>query len=76
MIYRGLRAYGYRELASLVAQYTHELVVRSGNHEYFDAETGEGCGLDPFWGWTLLAYFLPYEEGNSLDITAIGEDRP
>jgi putative isomerase len=71
MIYRGLRAYGYRELASLVAHYTHDLVVRSGNREYFDAESGEGCGLDPFWGWTLLAYFMPYEEGSALDITAV-----
>jgi hypothetical protein len=74
MIYWGLRAYGYRELASLVAQYTHDLVLRSGNREYFDAETGQGCGLDPSWGWTLLAHFLPYEEGSTLDITAVDAD--
>ena len=42
--------------------------------ELFGAETGEGCGLDPFWGWTLLAYFLPYEESSALDITAVGGD--
>jgi hypothetical protein len=70
MIYRGLRAYGYRELASLVAYHTHRLVKRAGNREYYDAETGEGCGLDPFWGWSLLAHFLLYEESTDFDVNA------
>lgn len=73
MIYRGLRAYGYRNLAALVAQHTHDLIKHTGNREYYDAETGEGNGLDPFWGWSLLAHFLPYEEGGEDDITAIQE---
>jgi glycogen debranching enzyme len=71
MIYRGLRRYGYRDLASIVAHYTHALVRAAGNREYYDAETGEGCGLDPFWGWSLLAHFLPYEEGTDFDVTAV-----
>lgn len=71
MIYHSLRAYGYRELASLVAHYTYALVKRAGNWEYYDAETGAGCGLNPFWGWSLLAHFLPYEEATDADITAI-----
>jgi hypothetical protein len=71
MIYWGLRRYGYRELAALVAHATHRLVQKSGNCEYYDAETGAGCGLDPFWGWSLLAHFMPYEEGSEGDITAI-----
>jgi putative isomerase len=62
MIYHGLRAYGYPQLASIVAYYTHQLVKKSGNREYYDAETGEGNGLDPFWGWSLLGHFIPYEE--------------
>jgi neutral trehalase len=73
MVYHGLRNYGYKELAALIAQYTHELVTRSGNCEYYDAETGKGRGLDPFWGWTLLAHFLPYEESCDLDLTAIDD---
>jgi putative isomerase len=72
MIYRGLRSYGYPETASVVAHYTHALVKSAGNREYYDAETGEGLGLDPFWGWSLLAHFLPYEEQTELDITALG----
>jgi neutral trehalase len=70
MIYRGLRGYGYRDLASLVAHQTHKLVKQAGNREYYDAETGAGCGLDPFWGWSLLAHFLPYEETTEFDINA------
>jgi putative isomerase len=62
MIYHGLRHYGYDQLASLVAHYTHAMVCHAGNREYYDAETGAGCGLDPFWGWSLLAHFMPYEE--------------
>ena len=71
MIYRGLRAYGYRNLASLVAHYSHALVQKAGNREHYDSETGEGCGLDPFWGWSLLAHFLPYEEACGFDISEI-----
>jgi len=73
MIYRGLRAYGYTNLASIVAHYTNNLVKKSGNCEYYDSENGEGCGLKPFWGWSLLAHFLPYEELNGFDITALPE---
>jgi hypothetical protein len=73
MIYRGLRTYGYRNLASIVAHYTLNLVRQTGNREYYDSETGEGCGLDPFWGWSLLAHFLPYEELNDFDVTALPE---
>ncbi len=62
MVYRGLRSYGYDQLASLVAHCTHSLVTRAGDCEWYDAETGEGRGLSPFWGWSLLAYFMPYEE--------------
>lgn len=71
MVYRGLRSYGYREIASVLAHYTHALVKGAGNREYYDAETGEGLGLDPFWGWSLLAHFLPYEEQTDMDITAL-----
>ncbi len=71
MIYQGLRRYGYGQLASVVAYATHGLVKSSGNCEYYDAETGVGCGLDPFWGWSLLAHFLPFEEAVGVDPTAL-----
>jgi hypothetical protein len=71
MIYHGLRRYGYTQLASLLAHNTVQLVRTAGNREYYDAETGEGNGLDPFWGWSLAAHFLPYEESCGFDITAL-----
>ncbi len=71
IVAHGLRAYGYHDLAALVTQQTHDLVKKSGNREYYDAETGEGCGLDPFWGWSLLAHFMPYEQAQDKYITTI-----
>lgn len=62
MVYHGLKRYGYDQIASLLANRTQELVRHAGNREWYDAETGEGCGLDPFWGWSLLAHFMAYEE--------------
>jgi hypothetical protein len=69
MLYHALRDYGYDQIARMVLQATVSLVAASGNREYYNAETGEGCGLDPFWGWSLLAHFLPYEAGADSDIT-------
>ena len=32
---------------------------------------GEGCGLDPFWGWSLLGHFCEFEDTLEQDITII-----
>ena len=74
MVYHGLRRYGYHELATLAAHETVRLVQQAGDREYYSAETGGGCGLDPFWGWSLLAHFLPFEEQSSVDLTEIPGD--
>ena len=29
---------------------------------YYNTELKTGNGLDPFWGWSLLAYFMPIEQ--------------
>ena len=71
IVYHGLRYYGLRQLASLVAHYTEKLVKTAGNREYYNAETGEGCGLDPFWGWSLLGHFMNFEDQLDEDITKI-----
>lgn len=61
MVMHGLAKYGYNREASWLAKETKKLVEKSGNREYYLTETGEGDGLDPFWGWTLLAYFMEEE---------------
>jgi glycogen debranching enzyme len=73
MIYHGLRRYGYTQLASLVAERTQRLVTTSGNCEYYDAETGEGNGLNPFWGWSLLGHFMPFEEQSPSALCSLDE---
>lgn len=62
MIYHGLKFYGYQEIASVVAQRTDELMKKAGDREYYNTETGEGLGLNPFWGWSLLGHFFMLEE--------------
>ena len=62
MLYHGLKAYGYTQFATLLADRTVDLVTRAGNREWYDCEAAEGRGLEPFWGWSLLAHFLPFEE--------------
>ena len=62
MVYNGLKNYGYNQIASVVAQRTVELMSKAGNREYYNTETGEGLGLDPFWGWSLLGHFFMLEE--------------
>ena len=64
MICQGLRRYGYNSIAKKLAQRTTQLVQESGNREYYSAETGAGCGLDPFWGWSMLGHFAEYENEN------------
>ena len=61
MIMHGLMDYGYREPAEFIAHRTRELLTKSGDREYYLTESGEGTGLDPFWGWTLLGYFMEAE---------------
>ncbi len=69
MIYHGLKFYGYNDLATIVAKRSEELIAKSGNREYYNSETGEGLGMNPFWGWSLLGHFFQLEEKLKWDIT-------
>ena len=71
VIYHGLRYYEMYDWASTVAHYTEKIVKEFGNREYFNSETGEGCGLDPFLGWSLLGHFMDSEETSTGDITLV-----
>ena len=53
--------YGYHDLAEFIAYKTKELILKSGDREYYLTESGEGTGLNPFWGWTLLGYYMEAE---------------
>ena len=70
-VFQSLRKYGYVEEAVELAQVTFDTVKRIGDREYYATESQKGCGLDPFWGWSLLAYFMPWESENGYDPTEI-----
>jgi hypothetical protein len=62
MIMHGLMRYGYMAEAKQLAYQSFDLVMKNAEtREYYNSETGEGIGLNPFWGWSTLAYFMPLE---------------
>lgn len=71
MVYRGVKSYGYDIVATTIAQRTNELMKKAGNREYYNSETGEGVGLEPFWGWSLLGHFFDLEETLDVDINSL-----
>ncbi|MEM6457832.1 MAG: trehalase family glycosidase [Planctomycetota bacterium] len=77
MIFHGLRRYGREDLAETLAYRTAEMALREeATREFYDAETGVGQGLDPFWGWSALAYAMPFEFEADVDPTDLKTDAP
>lgn len=70
MAMHGMKRYGYKEEAALLAKKTFEMALNEDRtREYYDAETGAGQGLNPFWGWSALAYAMPFEMEADYDPT-------
>lgn len=63
MIMHGLIDYGYMDEARELAQKTLDLVYKCNEvtREFYNGESGEGLGLKRFWGWSVLAYVMPFE---------------
>jgi putative isomerase len=63
MIVHGLMDYGFVEEAKLIAHQLQEAVsAKEGLYEWYDAETGKGQGMNPFWaGATIVGALLPAE---------------
>ena len=76
MLFHALLDYGYQKQAKELANRTFDLVLRQNRvtREYYNAETGAGQGLNPFWGWSALAYFMPLEY--ELNYNPMDIDRP
>lgn len=64
MVFHALKDYGYPEIAASLAARTYELVLEKNEvtREYYNGETGGGLGLNPFWGWSAIAYFMMIED--------------
>jgi glycogen debranching enzyme len=55
LIYRGLRRYGYDDLANQLASRSFALLEQSGFWEYYHPETGQGLGGQEFsWAAVIL----------------------
>lgn len=79
MIFHGLIRYGYMKEAGELADKTYKLALYKNpvTREYYDSETGQGYGMNPFWGWSSLAYVMPLEYKLHYDPTDLkGEIRP
>ncbi len=61
MLIHALRRYGFDAVADVLAARTHRVMGGPDFREYYASEDAAGRGLGPFWGWTLLAHFLPRE---------------
>lgn len=71
VIMHALRRYGYSDLAATLARITHDTVRAIGVYEYYTSDSRRGCGLHPFWGWSLLAYLMPSELAHHTDPTSL-----
>ncbi|MBS3734733.1 MAG: hypothetical protein KGY99_07380 [Phycisphaerae bacterium] len=76
MLMHGLLRHGYEPLARDLAYRTFEMALLRNDvtREYYNAETGEGKGLNPFWGWSCLAYFMPLECEIAYDPMALTDE--
>lgn len=61
-LYWGLRAHGYRDIASELAKRTVQMVGRGGVREFYNPYTADGEGAVDF-GWTCLVLELIHAEG-------------
>lgn len=63
MIFHGLLRYGFKDAARDLAYRTFSLALDENpvTREYYDSDTGNGNGMNPFWGWSTLAYVMPLE---------------
>lgn len=64
-LYHGLRAHGYADVASELAERTFAMVAKSGVREFYDPRTAEGQGAVDF-GWSCLVLDLIAAEGRPL----------
>ena len=73
MIMHGLIRYGFEDIARELADRTFKMALEENptTREYYDADTGKGNGLNPFWGWSSLAYVMPLEIELGYDPTEI-----
>jgi hypothetical protein len=71
MVFHGLLRYGYTDIAGQLALKTLRMALDENpvTREFYDSDTGKGNGMNPFWGWSSLAYVMPLEFVEAYDPT-------
>lgn len=68
MLFHGAMQHGYSDVAERLSNKSFELVNGEEHiREYYNAETGSGQGLNPFWGWSSLALVMQLEFRHAYD---------
>lgn len=75
MVFHGLLQYGYKDAAKQLALKTLDMALNQNpvTREFYDSDTGKGNGMNPFWGWSSLAYVMPLDlihDYNPMDLHA------
>ena len=79
MIFHGLLRYGFRGEARELALKSFDMALDRNKvtREFYDADSGEGNGMNPFWGWSSLAYVMIFDLEENYDPTDLaGPVRP
>ena len=76
MIFHGLLRYGYQAVARELAYRTFRMALdeNPATREFYDSDTGKGNGMNPFWGWSALAYVMPLEYETGADPTDLNRE--
>lgn len=69
-VFQGLRQYGFHDAAAELAEKTEAMFCQNPFREYYCSDMVEGCGRDPFLGWSALALFMRQELERDIDMTA------
>jgi putative isomerase len=69
IVFHGLLQYGYSSVARDLAVKTLDMALNenAATREYYNSDTGKGNGMNPFWGWSSLAYVMSIDMAEHYD---------
>ena len=63
VIFHGLVQYGFNDVAKDLVLKTLRIALDENQvtREYYNSDSGQANGMNPFWGWSALAYVMPLD---------------
>ncbi len=75
MFVQGLRQYGFIDEANQLAdKLCAAMQANPGVYEWYNADTGEGCGMSFWAGATVMGFLMPTELGLGVDPTRLDDN--